>query len=67
MSSMSSAGCRDDRPPGVLAESGTGVSVSPRGPIVCEPTFAASPPFCRSSVASTMFIAGLPIKPADEG
>ena len=34
-----------------------------RAAIVCAPTFATSPPFRRSSVASTMFIAGLPMKP----
>ncbi len=30
------------------------------------PKFATSAPFLRSSVASSMFIAGLPMKPADE-
>ncbi len=42
---------------------GRAESVSSPSAIVCEPAFAASPPSCRSSVASTMFIAGLPMKP----
>jgi hypothetical protein len=53
----------DDAVPLVGAERGADRERLVAEPDLRAPIFATSPPFARSSVASIMFMAGLPMKP----